>query len=409
MTAEKDNKSQGRLVAACLVFVGLAVILRLPGMFTDFWMDEIWALTWARGLTSPVQIFTGIHFDTNHWLYTFFMYLYGEQASWWVYRVPALVTGVAAVPLMGLIAARHGRANAVTAMLLSTASFFMIVYSSEARGYSPAILFALLAYYALRRFQETRGVRWCSVFCVSSVLGLLSHLTFLFPYSGLVAWSCVRVARPARTRLRALGALVACHLVPCTAFLLLYFADIRHVRHGGADALPLWVVIRRAAGLFLGMPGAPAAATLALVLAAAVALYEIVRLVVDRRDEAVFYPVALFLAPAVLILMAPREFAYWLPRHFIICTPWLLLLLTRLLGRGLYNGGAGRAVAVVTIALYLAGNTMHMGSFVKHGRGRYLEAVRYMASETQEPVVRIAGDHELRNLGYPLDWRYRNI
>ena len=41
-----------------------AILLRIPGLFTDFWLDEIWALRTMENVHAVSAIFTGIHRDT---------------------------------------------------------------------------------------------------------------------------------------------------------------------------------------------------------------------------------------------------------------------------------------------------------------------------------------------------------
>lgn len=379
-----------------LALTAAGLCLRLPGLLTDFWMDEIWALRWAQSVDSPLDVLTGIHFDTNHWLYTLFMLGLGPRSAWWVYRVPALLAGIVSLPLMGLVARRDGRGTALTAVILGSASFLMVVYSSEARGYSSAILFSLLAYLALDRYVTTGRTGWAALFCAACILGILSHLTSLFVIVALAIWSIARIARTARSRGQVLRSLLVLHLAPFAAFAFLYLIDIRHVRHGGADIMPMWTVIQRVAALSLGTGQGNLPATGAVLFLAAVSGYEIIRLLLHKRDEAVFYAVAILLAPAALIL-ASGDFAYWHPRHFIVCVPWILILLARFTARFPQAGFAGRAAFAALLAAFLCGNAAHLARFYRFGRGGYFAAVKLMAEKTPGPTVTLAGDHNLRH------------
>ena len=109
-----------RRTAIWLVLVALA--LRLPGLWTDFWLDEIWALNHVGALGSSVGVFTDIHHDSNHWLMSLWMYAAGAESAFWVYRMPSLVAGVLTVAVAGLLA-RHERTDPTLAMLLVAVSF----------------------------------------------------------------------------------------------------------------------------------------------------------------------------------------------------------------------------------------------------------------------------------------------
>src|SRR4051812_23893317 len=127
----------------------LAAGLRLPGIFTDFSFDEIWSLNLAHEAGSIAKIFS-LHHDNNHWLNTIFLLVLGDQHNWVWYRTLALVTGIAVIPLAGIVARRHFDAFAgVIAMVFLAFSFLFVSYSSEARGYAPATCFAMVAFLAL--------------------------------------------------------------------------------------------------------------------------------------------------------------------------------------------------------------------------------------------------------------------
>ncbi len=100
-------------LALGVILVGAAV-LRVLASGGDLWLDEIWSLTLAASVEQPLDILTEIHHDNNHPLNTLCLYLLGERENWVVYRVPALVAGVATVAVAGLIAMRRGGLAAVT-------------------------------------------------------------------------------------------------------------------------------------------------------------------------------------------------------------------------------------------------------------------------------------------------------
>src|SRR5262249_29206558 len=122
-------------VAACVV---LGAGLRALSCTNDFWLDEIWTYWDALRLRSPVEVFTAIHHSNNHHLTTLLFYWLGDQRAWAVYRLPSLAAGTAAIALGAALGARRGRLEAVLAAALLAASFPLVHFSSEARGYSLA-------------------------------------------------------------------------------------------------------------------------------------------------------------------------------------------------------------------------------------------------------------------------------
>ena len=87
--------SRRGVLLAVLAAVAVGFALRLPGLWSDFWLDEIWTWRLAGGLGSALEVFTGIHHSNNHHLNTLFVYWLGETAHWAAYRVPALLLGTA--------------------------------------------------------------------------------------------------------------------------------------------------------------------------------------------------------------------------------------------------------------------------------------------------------------------------
>jgi len=395
--AAESPPADRRVVLFSGLICVLALALRLPGVFTDFWLDEIWNWSLAQQIRTPAEIFTGIHFDANHWLNTFYLYLCGDRGAWFVYRLPALVAGVLTVPVAIRVARQDGRLESCAAGLLAATSYLMTVYSSEARGYALLVLFALLSFALLRRRLEEPRVDVTVLFWLTSVLGFLSHLTFLFPYGAFVAASAVGFTRKRRNWRRAARDMVACHAVPCLFFLGLYLTDVRHIRYGGADTGPLMVTIQEAAALALGLPASGPLALVALAGVFALLGWEARQLWRPNPELAVFYVSVLCVVPGAVIMVASRGYSCWTVRYFLVCVPFLLLLFARRLGRLWRTDGTGRAFAVALLTVFVVGNLARIARFVEHGRGRYLEAVSFMFRQTAGATITVGSDHHFRN------------
>jgi uncharacterized membrane protein len=391
---------------AALVFAALYAVFALPrvaGLFTDFWLDEIWALDIVGRIATPLDIFTRVHFDTNHWLYSLLLWCIGPREGWIAYRLPALAAGIATLPLMVASARAKTERAAGIALLLSGGSFLLIEYASEARGYALAVCFALGAFHALARAQASHDWRWRIAFNACAVLGLLSHLTFLFPYAGLLAWSIAHAStRPIRVR-ASLVRIAACHALPLSVFALLYYLDIRFIQHGAGPETGLATVLGNLAALVLGLPDTLLFQRVGIGLCAAVAAAGIWTLRNDPSRAWVFFAVTLVLAPAAVVTARAADFPYWTERHFLVCVPFLLLLVAGLLARLSRASRAGAALAFALLALYLAGNTVRVVDFLRFGRGHYREAVEYMVAHDPDRVLTVGSDYDFRNsmvLGY---------
>ena len=82
--------------------------------------------------------------DNNHVLNSLYLHLVGDGAPLYLYRLFAVVCGIASLWVIAHIARRWGHAEALYSVILVATSFPLLVYFSEARGYAPAMLFGLV-------------------------------------------------------------------------------------------------------------------------------------------------------------------------------------------------------------------------------------------------------------------------
>lgn len=383
------------LAAACVVMVVVATALRFWASITPLWLDEIWTVFLLEKVRSPLEVFTGIHHDNNHYLNTLYLYFVGRPETWWLYRLHSVAAGAGAVVLAGLIGRRRGRAEAVGSMVLIGFSYLLIHYSSEARGYALLVFFALLAYWAITDYAEHR--RWPSavVFAAASILGFLSHLIFLQFYVAVFVWSLWRFARQRTSWGRAAADLALGHAPPVAFAAALYLVDIRYLAQGGAPPYSLWEVLTAALSLTVGGPEEGTLALVAAGVAVALAVAGIVLLVWQKSDLAIFYGAVILVAPA-LSLLALRPEAL-LVRHFILSMVFLLLLAAWVLGRAFRCGVAGKAAWALVLAAFVAVNSLPTARLIEYGRGDYFAALRHMADRTPGQVITLSSNHDFRN------------
>jgi len=378
-----------------LGILALAVLPRLGALRGEFWFDEIWSWEFARAAASPWQVIAGAqqHHDNNHKLNTLFLWFYPAGADWCWYRLHSFVAGLATVAAAALIARRRGRAEAVFAALLFAANYWLVLCSTEARGYALAVCFALLALYALQEYLGHGRRRMLVLFWLSAMLGFSAHLTFLHCYLALGLWSVYHGARrrlPPRAELRQL---LACHLVPCLFVAVLYVVDIRRMQLGGAPPAPTPLVLGRLLSLGLGVSPSPAG-TLAAVAVAALALGFGLRLLArDDQQVWLFFAAVILGSPALFLLAKP---AYLFERYFLISFIFFLLLLSYVLG-ALWRGSRWGAVAAVVLASGFAGGGIgQIAAFARGGRGHFLDALTYIDRQSPPGEVSVCGDYDFR-------------
>jgi len=381
--------------------------VRFACLCNDLWLDEIWSLNLVGQARSPVEIVTRLWHDNNHPLNSLFLYLLGPAQAGWAYRLLSWFTGTATVALAGLIGrrlwhllhpgddlARARAAGLITAVLVG-GSYFLIHYSSEARGYAPAVGFGFLAIYALLHGAGRPVGGWAAVYGLACILGLLSHLVAFQVLLGGLAWS---VAETVRTRQRWRNRLVqlACwHLVPWLFLGFYYLGFVRKLEIGGGPALALSTVLGQLSAYSLGFP-AGLGTLVALPVFLAVVAVAIV--LIWRRDRALggFFLTVIFVAPALGLLGS--RFVLLYPRYFIVSAAAGLLIAGYALARLWCSGRAGRAACGLVLAGFLLGGGVHAARLLRDGRGQYQAALRYVGTHTPTRTITLSSDSDFRNV-----------
>jgi hypothetical protein len=369
-----------------------AALLRVPGLFTEMWMDEILSVRLTQALRSPLGVFVQLHTDNNHYLNSLWMWSVGVHAPGWLMRLPPLLLGVALVALAYRIALPRGRGVAAVTVALFALSYPLIHYSSEARGYGYLVFFALLAYGLFRSWVGERTWRTGAAYAAAAALALLAHLGFVTVFAAFLIWSLLEVVGAKENRARIGWSHAAAHAVPALTLLAIYLADIRFMTaEGGFARLRPLESLTGAAGLVVGDAPGVMAAAIAAVAWAAIAL-AVRRSYFESRNETAFLVAAIGLS---LISGALPGYGY--PRYYLTALLFSLLLLGRSIGTATASGTwkvAGIALLVLVGAVNL-GQTLQFASV---GRGMYREAAAYMAAAAGTGRVTVAGSHDMGSI-----------
>src|SRR5262245_14211736 len=92
-----------------------AAALRVRGLFSDLWLDELWSLDGPAAARLWWDVVLRFNLDNNHHLNTLYLFMIGDGASAVQYRMLAFICGVLSVLVAMAIAGRHGRTAAVVA------------------------------------------------------------------------------------------------------------------------------------------------------------------------------------------------------------------------------------------------------------------------------------------------------
>jgi hypothetical protein len=373
----------------------LGTALRVLAAHNDLWFDEVWTLRLLRErVHSFGDVFTNLKHSNNHHLCSLWMWLVGQNASSLVYRLPSVLASIGTVGLAGFIGARRSRLEGCVAVILTSWSYLLIHFGTEARGYSMVIFFALLAWYALQQFEEKRSWIWIVVFWSAVMLGFLAHLEFAVCLAGLFFWSLWRVIRNRSEWRHAAFALFALFTVPVTLLLVFYFVSIRGMEVTGGPTYRLCPLLIKTASYTLGGPRSGAAAGVIALLAVAALCIAIIHLNYEGDDRWIFYA-AVLVTPLVLIAITRPEQLY--VRYFMISIAMSLLLFSSASASTSRRGVAELSIGLALLALYVTGNFANTMSLLRFGRGQYLAALSFIEKNSSDKKILITSSADLGN------------
>lgn len=387
-----------RAYAASLALIVLAAFaVRTVASTGDLWFDEAWTWLLVRELTSPLDVMV-MHHDNNHYLMSFYYYLIGDSPHAVVYRIPSIVLGTGTVYLGARLASERGRLEGIITAFLFATSFFLILYSSEARGYGAVTFFAVAAFAAARGVFANNSSAALIAFWLVSILGFLSHLSFGLVSVSIGIWSMVEFTRPGTRLLDWCLGLLRLHAVPFGFLIFVAWIDLSKIVTFPVVPDPFLAIMADAIAHTMRMP-AGFAQNWQVVLGVAVLLsIGIVRLARTGNREWVFF-LAISLSGPVLyggsqLILGPLPI---IARYFLVSNVFALLLLAYLSADAIRKGPVGIIATVGILGLVLVGNSQLTMDLLEKGRGTYRAALEEVAAHSSEEIVTIASDQDLEN------------
>lgn len=333
-----SSKTEARAwwIPAGLTLLALAV--RLPGLNGGLWADEIYSTVYAFRTPLPQALFE-FHGDNKHPFYALLAHgslsMFGESP--WALRLPALLFGVATVPLLYALGRRiTTRREAGFAAAILAVSYHHTWFSQSARGYTILACLAIASTWLLLRVLRDGDVKAGVAFAVCIAVGAYTHLTFVFAVLAqfvVVALSMAGWPNGRRTDWRlglgifvGGGALALLLYAPMFSKVVSFFLHKESALKGVSS--PAWALGEALRALQVGLGGSGTllgAGLVALGVGAAVGLWGLVSYVRSDRQVA-----ALLVLPAFTMLagaLASRGTMY--PRFFFLLAGFVLLIAVR--------------------------------------------------------------------------------
>jgi hypothetical protein len=391
------SRRTGILLLVALTLFGAG--LRWPALHGDLWMDEIWSYRLAEAEPTAIGLLTNQTWANNHLLNTLWLRGLTEGAPEIVFRLPAFLCGVLAIPLAAWVLRRWragGTASLFGAVLVAL-SFFQIQYSTEARGYAGALVCALVAL-GLRfgsGATETLWFRVCA-FAVVQVLGMLWHPGYVLFAASLAMAQAVTVAASKDSRGRLIGEFLCWQTLPGLALAAYHIVFLSKLRYGAAGYQEPIRPMIEAAGWTLNLMWLPWGGLLAAILLAlgfSLGLRQIPR----RQSElAIALTLACVVLPTALFFLHPPHVTgkpsllVLFPRYFHL--PFGLALLP--MAWGIAGLPRARATMLALTVLLGSGLAVLLPPFYRYGRTGSSQVLEYLAGREEARPIRL-GTNEL--------------
>ena len=359
-TRTETGSAGAREVTVLALIVALATIARAVKLDAPLWYDEVVTLVEYVRLPFGALVSTYESLN-NHMFYSVLakisVAVFGEQA--WSLRLPALLFGVASIPVHWAIARRYvsaGEALLVAGLL--AISYHHIWFSQNARGYTMLLFFTSFSVLMfLRGMEDGPRVLWMTWagFALAAAGAIWTHLSALFFYTALgLVFAFVAGRALVRGRAGANGvpilAPIAAGVGALTIALLLNLPVLTSVAStidrvsqataASGQALAEWRSPLRAV-LEVGRSLAALGPLVAPALAGAVLALAVGAVALARRAPLL---VAIYLAqfPVTIAILSAFEMRIW-PRYFFVEIGILILFAVH--GALLIAGWAGDLIA----------------------------------------------------------------
>jgi len=382
------------------IIIGIGMWLRWGGMFNDLSLDEIWLLNSVGGETNVSGLLAGMRYDNVASLHTLMISTFENRDVIEILRFPSFAAGSFSLLFIFLHLTGANRVEAIFALLFFSLSFLMVLYGSEASGYGAMVVFAVLSFFALKNYLELGSWMWLAAFWVFSCLAYLLQPSYAMFYLALLVWSASTLIVPNRSFFRSL---LLIHCMPALVISGGYYFLFHDFALGDGSLVSYPDVIISSLSIALGGQGSifdaggEIRSAVALLVATAWFLIIIELLMKWKEEDStwVFYFTAIFVCPVLFLFVFKPDFIA--PAYFLSSVIALYLLLAGLLSRFYRFGASGKVFSIGLVAVFLYGNTGYLLDFRESGRGQYLKALRYIASQDTQDKVLITGDHDINN------------
>ena len=184
-----NRESRSHRYAVVVIFLA-GISVRLAFLFQPMCHDE--SITYLYLASSPLSKILTIYPDPNHHIFHTLLVHFNTMVLGndpWAIRLPAFVAGVLIIPATYLVIRKLFNKNAaIIATALVVPSSQLIIYSTNARGYTiQALIFLILLLLAIYIKETDRLSGWIGL-VLFSALGFYTIPTMLYFFFPVIIW-----------------------------------------------------------------------------------------------------------------------------------------------------------------------------------------------------------------------------
>lgn len=212
------------------VITAVALACRLAALDQPMRYDE--SITWAYFAGRPWStIVSSYPFPNNHVLHSLFARVAVAALPFapWALRLPAFLAGLAIVPLTWAVGRRFvDRDSALLGAALTAASTTLVLYSTNARGYSMVVMLFLLMLLVADNIRRDKAPHGWLALALLGGAGLYTIPVMLYPLGVVLLWLLLELRDlPVGRRWRRIGEVAMAGMAAVSLAALLYLPIIR--------------------------------------------------------------------------------------------------------------------------------------------------------------------------------------
>jgi hypothetical protein len=377
-----------------ILFILIGVVLRMYTAQGELWLDEVWSINEISLLENWYQVYTSPKvLDGHSSLYSVYLWFaFSPFNSELGLRAPSVIMSIGLLFSIVFQAPQENNQR-VFCSFYAAFNYVLMIYGSEARGYSGALFFGFLAWLAYLKLAKTPSTAQAAWWVGATIACFLFHYSFIFLVTALLAAACTEVMtnRAARHYMIAGSSLIMLVLS------LIYLLVIKQIPPPVSPPSNYFETLINTLSVFFNGPvisaGNPQSVMLGFI-AAALSTVVIIFIIFQKQPKShcVFYTTLFVVAP--LTILTFRQVPVLFPRYFLSIVPFLVLGFSKITSKLLFCPSTRNIPGVFFFILFLTIGSFNWNrALLYEGRGGFKQALlKIMPSSKQTlstPVIAI--------------------